>query len=119
MRPDPDGQAWLVGDRRDRGGFPSVWRFHGGWTPVRADGHPEEISSVAPIGGGLLAVNGPAGTGVVGEDRYHALGWPPGRDHYLTVLPDGTIAARGPADFLLATGRYADRRWVRVALEAA
>ncbi|GAA2701792.1 hypothetical protein ACFY2R_00560 [Micromonospora olivasterospora] len=119
VRSSPDGEAWLVGDRPDRGGFPSVWRFQGEWVPVRADGHPEEITSVAPIGGGLLAVNGPAGCGVVAEGRYHALGWPPGRDHYLMVLPDGTLAARGPADVLLATGRYADRRWVRVLLEAA
>ncbi|MET8832309.1 hypothetical protein ABZV78_00100 [Micromonospora sp. NPDC004540] len=115
----PDGGMWLVGERPDRTGFPALWRFAGpaSWERVRADGHPAQARSVAPIGAGLLAVTGPGGVGVVAGNRYYRVDWPLTADHYLTVLADGTIAARGPDDVILGTGWTANRRWIKVVLD--
>ncbi|MFE9694160.1 hypothetical protein [Micromonospora sp. NPDC005806] len=115
----PDGGMWLVGERPDRTGFPALWRFAGptSWERVRADGHPAQARSVVPIGAGLLAVTGPGGVGVVAGGRYYHVDWPLTADHYLTVLADGTIVARGPADVILGTGWTANRRWVKVILD--
>ncbi|SCG46969.1 hypothetical protein [Micromonospora halophytica] len=111
---EPDGTAWLVGERPDRTGWPGLWRLRGGWEPVGRDGHPAEFRSVAPIGGGLLAVIGPRGAGVVG-DGYADLPWPVGPEHYLRVLADTTLAATGPGgEVLLGVGYQTDRRWIRV-----
>ncbi|MGB2571450.1 hypothetical protein ACPFP2_23815 [Micromonospora citrea] len=111
---EPDGTAWLVGERPDRTGWPGLWRLRGGWEPVGVDGHPAELGSVAPIGGGLLAVTGSRGAGVVG-DGYADLPWPVGPEHYLRVLADTTLAATGPGgEVLLGVGYQTDRRWIQV-----
>lgn len=117
----PDGGMWLIGERPDRTGFPVLWRFVGpaSWERVRADGHPAQASSVALIGAGLVAVTGPGGVGVVAGGRYYRVDWPLTADHYLTVLADGTIAARGPDDVILGTGWTANRRWIKVILDGA
>ncbi|PWU60002.1 hypothetical protein DLE60_13335 [Micromonospora globispora] len=115
----PDGGIWLIGERPDRTGFPAFWRFAGpaAWARVGAVGHPAQARSVAPIGAGLLAVTGPDGVGVVAGGRYYHVDWPLTGDHYLTVLVDGTIAARGPDDVILGIGWTANRRWVKVTLD--
>ncbi|MET7965868.1 hypothetical protein [Micromonospora sp. NPDC005305] len=115
----PDGGAWLVGERPDRTGFPALWRLVGGpeWAPVGAVGHPAQARSVAPLGAELVAVTVPDGVGVVAGGRYYRVDWPLTGEHYLTVLDDGTIAARGPDDVVLGTGWTANRRWVRVVLD--
>ncbi|GAA4566318.1 hypothetical protein GCM10023176_16210 [Micromonospora coerulea] len=115
----PDGTVWLVGERSDRVGFPALWRLVDtrSWEPARAVGHPAQARSVAPIGVGLLAVTSPDGVGVVAGGRYYHVDWPLTGDHYLTVLADGTIAARGPEDIVLGTGWTANRRWIKVILD--
>ncbi|MBQ1019052.1 hypothetical protein KBX71_14435 [Micromonospora sp. D93] len=115
-----DGTAWLVGERPDRRSFPALWRLRRGWDPIRAEGHPPHIQSVAPIGGGLLAVTSSAGTGTatVGDGRYTELPWPIGPDRSLSVLTDGTIvAAGGDGDILLGVGWVADRHWTKIILD--
>ncbi|MFI6782461.1 hypothetical protein [Micromonospora sp. NPDC050276] len=113
-----DGTAWLVGERPDRRSFPALWRLLQGWNPVRADGHPPQVQSVAPIGGGLLAVTGPAGAGAVGDGRYTELPWPIGPDRSLSVLTDGTIVAvGGDGGILLGVGWVAERRWTKIILD--
>ncbi|MET8906147.1 hypothetical protein [Micromonospora sp. NPDC004551] len=115
----PDGGVWLVGERPDRTGFPPLWRLVAGleWALVRAVGHPAQARSVAPLGAELVAVTSPDGVGVVAGGRYYRVDWPLNGEHYLTVLADGTIAARGPDDLVLGTGWTANRRWVRVVLD--
>lgn len=115
----PDDGVWLVGERSDRVGFPALWRLVGteSWEPARAAGHPAQARSVVPIGVGLLAVTGPDGVGVVAGGLYYHVDWPLTGDHYLTVLADGTIAARGPEDVILGTGWTANRRWIKVVLD--
>ncbi|MGC4810313.1 hypothetical protein ACLQ29_07275 [Micromonospora sp. DT228] len=117
---DRDGTGWLVGERPDRRSFPALWRLRRGWDLIRAEGHPAHISSVAPIGGGLLAVTSSAGTGTatVGDGRYTELPWPIGPDRNLSVLTDGTIvAAGGDGDILLGVGQVAERRWTVIILD--
>ncbi|MEU8329665.1 hypothetical protein [Micromonospora sp. NPDC048839] len=117
---DRDGTGWLVGERPDRRSFPALWRLRRGWDPIRAEGHPPVIQSVAPIGGGLLAVTSSAGTGTgtVGDGRYTELPWPIGPDRSLSVLTDGTIvAAGGDGDILLGVGQVAERRWTEIILD--
>ncbi|MCW3813687.1 hypothetical protein ONA91_04340 [Micromonospora sp. DR5-3] len=112
----PDGEAWLVGERPDRTGFPALWRYQGNWALVRADGHPDRMGSVAPVGAGRLAVTGPDGVGVVVDGRYQRVDWPVGPEHYLSLLADGTLAARAPDETVLAVGPVGARRWIRVVL---
>ncbi|WDZ86132.1 WD40/YVTN/BNR-like repeat-containing protein [Micromonospora cathayae] len=115
---DSSDTAWLIGERPDRTTFPALWRSPGlDWEPVRADGHPERVGSVAAIGLNMLAVNGPDGVGVVTGNRYHRMGWPVTPEHHLTVLADGTLCARGPAGVVLAAALPSERRWVNVVLE--
>ncbi|MEU7925890.1 hypothetical protein [Micromonospora sp. NPDC049801] len=116
-----DGTAWLVGTRPDRRSFPALWRLRRGWDLIRVDGAPPQIQSVAPIGGGLLAVTGPAGAGAVGEDgRYTGLPWPIGPDRSLSVLTDGTIVAiGGDGGILLGVGWVTERRWTKIILDNA
>jgi hypothetical protein len=112
----PDGEAWLIGERPDRTGFPALWRYPGRWESVRAAGHPGRVRSVAPIGGGRLAVTGPDGVGVVVDGRYERVTWPLGPEHYLGLLGDGTLLARAPDEVVLGVGPANNRRWIRVTL---
>ncbi|MFF5172489.1 hypothetical protein ACFY3U_07635 [Micromonospora sp. NPDC000089] len=112
----PDGEPWLIGERADRLDFPALWRWFGRWVAVPAARHPAQVKSVVPVGGGRLAVTGPDGVGAVIEGRYDPIAWPLTPDHYLTVLADGTVQARGPQDVLLGTGSGTTRKWARVVL---
>ncbi|MFD2763986.1 hypothetical protein [Micromonospora eburnea] len=112
----PDGEAWLIGERPDRTGFPALWIYRGNWELVRAAGHPDEMRSVAPVGAGRVAVTGPHGVGVVAIGRYERVSWPVGPEHYLALLDDGTLVARGPGEVVLAVGPVGARQWIRVAL---
>ncbi|MEH1056944.1 hypothetical protein V6U89_17295 [Micromonospora sp. CPCC 206171] len=110
----PDSQVWLLGERPDRMDFPALWRWQGRWESVPAQSYPSRIVSVAPIGAGRVAVTGPYGAGAVIDGRYTPVAWPVGSEHYLTVLGDGTVFARGSTDVVLGAGVGTDRRWVRV-----
>ncbi|SCE68290.1 hypothetical protein GA0074695_0278 [Micromonospora viridifaciens] len=112
----PDGEIWLIGERPDRTTFPALWVYRGNWQQLRADGHPEMVSSVAPVGAGRVAVTGPDGVGVVADGRYERVSWPIGPEHYLHLLDDGTLVARAPDEVILAVGPPGARRWIRVAL---
>ncbi|MGC1214859.1 MAG: hypothetical protein WA890_26820 [Micromonospora sp.] len=107
-----DGDVWLIGERRQPGRFPALWRYDGGWQPVSVDRVPEPFGSVVPLGRGRLAVSGPDGGGVIEDGRYFAENWPLERDHRLTLLMDGTLLARGTHDLLLGLRR--GEEWVRV-----
>ncbi|MEH0935662.1 hypothetical protein [Micromonospora psammae] len=117
VRTAPDGELWLVGERPDRTGLPALWRHRDGWVPVTAPQRPDRVGSVAPLGAGRVVVNGPEGPGLLVDGRYERLGWPVGPEHHLSVLPDGTVVARGPQDVLLGGGGGTDRRWVRVVVQ--
>jgi len=111
-----DGEdAWLVGDVGGR--FPKLWRYGGRWEPVSAAGHPERFISVAAIGGGMLAVTSPGGSGVVTPGHYNDLGWPV-RDVYLRVLGDGTLFGIDQRDgtVWLGEGWGAGRKWIKIVL---
>ncbi|MGC4808029.1 hypothetical protein [Micromonospora sp. DT233] len=114
----PDGEVRLVGWPPDRTGFPTLWRYLDRWIPLPAEGHPARALSVVPLTTGRFAVSGPAGVGVVADGRYDRLDWPLGPEHYLSLLDDGTVVGRAPAEVLLASGPVGGRHWVRVVLEA-
>jgi len=118
-----DGDAWLVGYTGDPSVFPKLWRDVGDqwtprWAPQDPVGHPERFTSVVPVGGGVLAVTGRAGSGLVTGGRYADVAWPVG-DVDLRVLEDGTLFGADPADgkIWLAPGRGADRTWISLRLE--
>ncbi|SBT50160.1 beta propeller repeat protein [Micromonospora auratinigra] len=115
----PDGEAWLVGQRSDRMGFPALWRWLGRWQPVAADHHPDRVLSAVPVGAGRVAVTGPDGVGVVADGRYERVAWPLGPEHYLTLAADGTLVARAPDEIMLNVGPVGDRRWIRLVLARA
>jgi len=113
----PDGDAWLVGHGDDRTRFPRLWRQVGGaaarrWIPVNVANPPERFTSAVPLGGGLLAVTGPDGNGLVSLAGYAGSDWPVG-DAYLRMLPDGTVFGADPAggEVWLGRGQGADRQW--------
>ena len=111
------GEVWLVGERPDRISFPALWRLEGReWKVVSAEGHPDAGRAV-PIGGGLAAVVSRRGAGAVADGRYVDLPWPLTSDHYLRLLPDGTLFAGASEGVLLGTGPVADRTWAAVILE--
>ncbi|BCL14997.1 beta propeller repeat protein [Micromonospora sagamiensis] len=116
---DPTGTAWLIGERPDRTSFPALWRQGGpGWTLVHPEDRPEQISSMVPVGGGMVVVTGPDGAGMVAGDRYHRMKWPLTGEHYLMALADGTFYARGPDDVVLASGLFlGPPHWIRVVLD--
>ncbi|MGN9774960.1 hypothetical protein ACTMS0_04165 [Micromonospora sp. H33] len=113
----PDGEPWLVGERTDRTDFPALWRWAGSWQPVRAEGHPEQASPPALLGGGRAAVVSSRGAGVLAGGRYADVPWPVTPEHYLHILDDGTLAATAPHELLLARPPFT--AWTRVVLEAA
>ncbi|MEV6812948.1 hypothetical protein [Micromonospora sp. NPDC051296] len=111
------GELWLIGERPDRTGFPALWRFRArDWQLVSVQGHPESGRAV-PLGAGVVAVVSPRGAGAIAEDRYVDLPWPLTNEHYLRLLPDGTLVAGTSAGVLLGTGQIADRTWTAVTLE--
>ncbi|MEU3452670.1 hypothetical protein ABZ671_03565 [Micromonospora sp. NPDC006766] len=112
----PDSEVWLIGSRPDPAGFPALWLYRGDWQLVRAAGHPDRMSSVAPVGAGRVAVTGPDGVGVVVNGQYGRVSWPVGPEHYLYLLDDGTLVGRAPDEVILAVGPIGARRWIRVAL---
>ncbi|MEE6258308.1 hypothetical protein [Plantactinospora sonchi] len=119
----PDGDAWLIGYADDRTLFPTLWRRDGpggGWSLTRPVDPPERFTSAVPLGGGLLAVTGPDGAGLVGRGSYLALGWPVGGAH-LRMLPDGTLFAADPStgQAWLGPGHGTERRWVTLRLGPA
>ncbi|TDB73711.1 hypothetical protein [Micromonospora sp. KC723] len=113
---DADGAAWLVGERPDRTSWPALWRWGRKWEPVRIDDPPAQVTAVAPLGGGLLAVTSSRGVGVVGGGAgYVDLAWPLVPGQHMRTLADGTLAVPGPpGEVLLGVGNRLARRWIRV-----
>ncbi|SDY22465.1 hypothetical protein SAMN05444365_1011116 [Micromonospora pattaloongensis] len=116
------GDVWLIGsagpgDTR----FPQLWRCDQ-WCPrVEVPGYPGPVTSLVPLGAGLLAVTGPDGSGVIsaGDDaaRYSDVRWPV-RNEYLQLLPDGTLFARASdGNAWLGSGMFGQRRWIKLVLE--
>ncbi|MEU8259555.1 hypothetical protein AB0C02_02880 [Micromonospora sp. NPDC048999] len=116
VRAAPDGEIWLIGDQPERLTFPVLWIYRGNWQLVQAAGHPEKMSSVAPVGAGRVAVTGPDGVGVVANGRYERVSWPIGPEHYLHLLDDGTLVASASGEVILAVGPVGARQWISVAL---
>ncbi|GIJ27922.1 hypothetical protein Vqi01_30840 [Micromonospora qiuiae] len=111
------GELWLVGERPDRISFPALWRLAGqSWQRVRAEGQPESGQTV-PLGAGVVAVVSTRGAGALVGGLYVDLPWPVTAEHYLQLLPDGTLLASGPESILLGTGRFGDRTWAAVVIE--
>ncbi|MGI5212443.1 hypothetical protein [Plantactinospora sp. CA-290183] len=115
-----DGDAWLLGQAGDPTRFPRLWRDFGvpaapRWLPREVADQPAGFTSAVPLGGGLLAVTGPQGPGLVSGGRYARLDWPVGGNH-LRMLDGGTIFAADPVAgrFWLGTGRGIDRAWTVV-----
>lgn len=112
------GDVWLLGQREPRM-FPALWRFDGSsWLPEQAAGHPAQIYGAAAVGAGLLAVTGPAGSGLVGQERYVVSDWPlAGTDP--RVLRDGTVMTGRHADgsIWLGAGFGPNRRWTRITIQ--
>jgi hypothetical protein len=110
---DPD--VWLAGNV-ERFAFPHLWRFDGqGWRPVGATGHPDGYGSVAPAGRGVLAVTGPAGSGLVEGGAYRVSDWPVAHA-FLQALPDGTLVGRLNEELYLGVGEGVERRWAKIVL---
>lgn len=130
--PEPDGglqslrlqtstdqlDLWLVGDR-DRSTFPAVWWLGArGWERPAFIGTPPAYAATAAIGGGALAVTGPAGTGLLtGSGRYVVTDWPAGDG--LRTLADGTLLVTDDTHgrIWLGPGGPTDRRWVELVPE--
>ncbi|HEX5543213.1 MAG TPA: hypothetical protein VFX60_16920 [Micromonospora sp.] len=114
----PDGDVWLFGYNTDNGmSLPKLWRVQGpDLVPVNAGNHPSEIFDVAAIGGGMLAVSGPHGGGVITPGHYNDLGWP--LHHQVNVLDDGTLlSVNGNDDNIwLGQGWGAERKWIKLVL---
>lgn len=110
------GDVWLLASAGPSA-FPRLWRFGGeGWVSMPAVGAPSRILSIAPVGGGALAVAEPDGAGLVNY-RYWDTNWPLAGAQ-LAVLADGTLmASRALAgEIFLGLGHGLDRRWVQVSL---
>ncbi|SCL38345.1 hypothetical protein GA0074692_4980 [Micromonospora pallida] len=116
---DVTGEAWLIGERLDRMSFPALWRQGGqGWKLVDPENRPERISSMLPVGMGMVVVTGAGGAGMVTNDRYHRMAWPLAQEDYLTMLTDSTLFARGLGHVVLANGfPFGEPRWIRVVID--
>jgi hypothetical protein len=112
------GDVWLLAVSFQSRDFSTVWQLGaGGWGRVPADGPADGQLSAAALGGGLLAVTGPAGSGVLRGGAPHApLGWPGGA---VRLLRDGTLQLN-PASGIgiwLGTGTGIDRSWTQLVLQ--
>ena len=130
--PEPDGglrsvrlqsstdqlDIWLVGDS-DRTTFPAVWWLDAsGWERPALSGTPPTYAASAAVGGGALAVTGPAGTGLVTRSgQYVDTDWPVGG--WLRTLADGTLLVTDDrhGKVWLGVGGPSERRWVELVLE--
>jgi hypothetical protein len=107
---------WLVGDR-DRVTFPAVWALGArGWERPAPSGAPPTYAATAAVGGGVLAVTGAAGTGLLTRSgRFVATDWPAGI--WLRTLSDGTIQVTDDNGRVwLGTGSGLQRHWVELVL---
>ncbi len=104
------GDLWLVGTV-DRQSFPALWRLDGGeWRRVDVPNAPATFQSAAALGGGLLAVSGPAGTGVVSATgRYVPTDWP--ARGFLRPLGDGGLELRDDVTGTCWLGQGTGARW--------
>jgi hypothetical protein len=109
---------WLVGDR-DRTTFPAVWWLGArGWERPTLSDSPPTYAATAAVGGGALAVTGPAGTGLLTRGgQYVVTDWPAG--DWLRTLADGTLLVTdgGRGKIWLGVGSRAEPRWVELVLE--
>jgi hypothetical protein len=108
---------WLVGDR-DRTSFPAVWALGaGGWKRPALRGAPSTYAATVAVGAGVLAVTGPAGTGLLtGSGRYVVTDWPAGGG--LRALIDGTLLVTGErGEVWLGMGGPVQRRWAQLVLQ--
>ncbi|HEX5543794.1 MAG TPA: hypothetical protein VFX60_19930 [Micromonospora sp.] len=113
----PDHAVWLFGYTENGMSIPRLWRFQGSdFVSVTAAGHPPQIYDVVAIVGGMLAVSGPHGGGVVTPGHYNDLGWPLG--HQVNVLDDGTLLSvnRDDDSIWLGQGWGAERKWIKLVL---
>jgi hypothetical protein len=132
----PDGRdVWLIGysgggvggvgavapQRRKETGVPLLWLLAGDqWVvkgTVSAPPPSLEVFSVAAIGGGYAAVQGPRGLSVV-DVTWHPVDMFP-RSEWVTTLRDGTVFATAPSNrtYYLGTRTGSAIRWIQVILE--
>jgi hypothetical protein len=104
------GDLWLVG-AVDRQSFPALWRLvAGAWRRVDVRNAPATYQSAAALGGGLLAVSGTAGTGVVSATGlYVPTDWP--ARGFLRPLGDGGLELRDDVTGTFWLGQGSGARW--------
>jgi hypothetical protein len=111
------GDLWLAGDT-ERPLFPRLWWLGpGGWQRLAVRDAPPTYRSAAALGGGLLAVSGSTGTGVVNSNgAYLAADWP--ARGFLSPLGDGGLQLRDDVTgtFWLGAGAGAEWRWTELDL---
>lgn len=110
------GDVWLLASTGPPA-FPRIWRLESwGWRECPAAGHPPLMLSIAPLGGGALAVALPDGAGLV-DGVYGDTGWPLAGAQ-LKVLSDGTLVATRsvPGEIFLGLGHGVGRQWVQVSV---
>ncbi|BCB90487.1 beta propeller repeat protein [Phytohabitans suffuscus] len=136
-----DGEdVWLVADQEPSGGsgggsaatralarkgtgLPLLWQYQdGSWVPRPVTGVEEKPNwpySVAPAGGGLLAIAGPERTGYLDRGAYLPADRAPRLD-WVGQLPDGTLLGRDnrPGVNHLSHGTGASRSWATVRVHA-
>jgi hypothetical protein len=112
-----DSDLWLIGDV-DVPGFPMLWRLGAaGWQRLAVVHAPDTYRSVAALGGGLLAVSGSTGTGVVTTaGTYVPTDWP--ARGVMRPLGDGNLQLRDDltATNWLGVGAGAEWRWIELDL---
>jgi hypothetical protein len=107
--------------RRKETGVPLLWLLAGDqWVvkgTVSAPPPSLEVFSVAAIGGGYAAVQGPRGLSVV-DVTWHPVDLFP-RSEWVTTLRDGTVFASAPSNrtYYLGTRTGSAIRWIQVILE--
>jgi hypothetical protein len=112
------GDVWLLAVATDSRDFSTAWQLAGGgWGRVPADGPPDGQLSAAALGGGVLAVTGPAGSGLLRAGApYAPTGWPGGT---FRLLRDGTLqlTVASGIGIWLGEGAGADRSWTQLVLQ--